>query len=159
MRNSSDLGLDTSMLRVRVIEYQKLFRETPLQAFYPGGALDEGSELPEDKYGRLGKQVCPRFVCRVGEDGNQILMRLNANSEHPPTHPQHGCHVSKLILMRRLVSTSLLIELRKQNLADALRFAILWHYGGMYMDTDIIVIKNPAGLPEVGHYTKKGPLC
>jgi hypothetical protein len=69
MRNSSDLGLDTSMLRVRVIKYQELFRETPLQGFYPGNALDKGHELSEDKYGRLKKQVHPRFVCRIGRNG------------------------------------------------------------------------------------------
>lgn len=57
MRNSSDLGLDTSMLRIRLLKYEELFRETPLQDFYPGRALDEGQELSEDKYGKLRKQV------------------------------------------------------------------------------------------------------
>jgi hypothetical protein len=27
------------------------------------------------------------------------------------------------------------------------------------MDTDIIVIKSPTGLPEVSHCTNEGPLC
>jgi hypothetical protein len=43
-------------------------------------------------------------------------MRFNSNAEHPSAHPQHGCLVSKVIMMRRLVSTSLLIELAETSL-------------------------------------------
>lgn len=57
MRNISHLGLETSVLRTRVLTYEQLFRDTPLETFYSGKALDEGKPLSEEKYGTLRKQV------------------------------------------------------------------------------------------------------
>ncbi|XP_077553483.1 lactosylceramide 4-alpha-galactosyltransferase-like [Haemaphysalis longicornis] len=47
-----------------------------------------------------------------------------------------------------------------EHLSDLLRYAVLWHKGGIYLDTDVIVLKSLSGITNSAVYEREnGPVA